>query len=92
MNNKELVQQLSSRVSLTQQKTSTLLQAFVGELQEQLLNDNMVHIQHFGDLSVRKLGERLSVHPKTGERTLTPPKLQVVFRQSPELKEEMSNG
>ncbi len=92
MNNKELVQQLASRVSMTQQKTGRLLQALVAEIQEQLLDDKVVHIQRFGDLSVRKRNERLSVHPKTGQRTLTPPKMQVVFRQSTELKEELNNG
>ena len=92
MNNKDLLQQVASRLSLSQHKTESLLQAFVATVQEQLLADNAVHIQRFGDLSVRKRNERLSVHPKTRERTLTPPKLQIVFRQAPELKEELNNG
>lgn len=91
MNNKELISTLSSKLNLSKEDVSGLLNAFTSCCKEQLLEDNSVGFQSFGTFEVRKKEERISVHPVTQERTLIPPKLVLSFKQSNILKEKLNS-
>lgn len=90
MNNKELISTLSSKLNLTKEEVSTLLETFTNSCKEQLLDNNIIGFQSFGTFEVRKKEERISVHPVTQIRTLIPPKLVVTFKQSNILKEKLN--
>lgn len=90
MTTKELIADIAGQTHMSKTQTTTLLDATVETIIEELMEGRTVRIQNFGDLEVKKKNERLSVHPKTGVRTLTPPKLQISFKQSNNLKEDIN--
>ena len=53
-----------------------------------LCEGDSVSIQGFGTFEVRKKNERVSVHPKTQQRTLIPPKLTLNFKCSNTMKDK----
>ncbi len=79
-------------MGLPKEQVSTLLQGTTEIITENLLDGKNIHIQDFGDLEVRKKNERVNVNPKTGVRTLTPPKLQLCFKQNARLKDAFPKG
>jgi DNA-binding protein HU-beta len=89
MNHKELVDSMSAKLNLTKTETDKLLENVVSVFAEQLAEGNTIALQGFGNFEVRKKEERISVHPVTRARTLTPPKLAVNFKQSSILKEKL---
>lgn len=90
MNHKELISTLSSKLNLSKEDVSTLLETFNDCCKEQLEESNTIGFQSFGTFEVRKKEERISVHPVTHIRTLIPPKLVVSFKQSSILKEKLN--
>ena len=48
-----------------------------------------VQLQGFGALEIKERAPRTIVHPRTGERTVTPGKNQVVFRPTVNIKDEL---
>lgn len=90
MNNKELISTLSSKLNLSKEETTTLLETFTNCCKKQLEEHNTIGFQSFGTFEVRKKEERISVHPVTQIRTLIPPKLVVTFKQSNILKEKLN--
>lgn len=91
MNNKELISTLSSKLSLSKEEISVLLETFTDCCKEQLVENNIIGFQGFGTFELRKKEERISVHPITQIRTLIPPKLVVSFKQSSVLKEKLNS-
>ncbi len=91
MTTKELVTTLVTESGLSKSQVTALLTATVDTMTNAFLEGKGVHIQNFGDWEVKKKNERVSVHPRTKVRTLTPPKMQLMFKQNPTLKEELKN-
>ncbi|MCM1107850.1 MAG: HU family DNA-binding protein [Clostridium sp.] len=89
MNNKEFIVELSRRLGYTNKDTTSIVSALVGEMTEQLVDENVISIQGFGTFEVKKKLERVVVNPVTQQRMLVPPKLVVNFKPSPLLKEKM---
>ena len=87
MTTQQIIAEISRRTDLSKEQVSTLLQGTTEIITDNLLDGKSIHIQDFGDLEVRKKNERVNVNPKTGVRTLTPPKLQLCFKQNTRLKE-----
>ncbi len=91
MTTKELIATLAAETGISKGQVADLLGATTEIITQALLDNKTVHIQNFGDLEIKKKNERLSVHPRTGVRTLTPPKLQLSFKQNAALKDELKN-
>ena len=91
MTQKELISETAKSLDMTKVQTEQLLNATSELIVQALLDGKSVMIQNFGTLEVKQKNERVTVHPKTGVRTLTPPKLQVNFKANPNLKEELKN-
>ena len=89
MNHKELVDSMSAKLNLSKTETDKLLENTVSVFTEQLVEGGSITLHGFGNFEVRKKEERISVHPLTQARTLTPPKLAVNFKQSNILKEKL---
>ena len=92
MTQKELRSETAKSLDMTKVQTEQLLNATSELIVQALLDGKSVMIQNFGTLEVKQKNERVTVHPKTGVRTLTPPKLQVNFKANPNLKEELKNA
>lgn len=92
MTTQQIVTSIAEQTELSKEDVQKLLLATTEVLTESFLNGVGVHIQDFGDLEVKKKNERVNVNPKTGVRTLTPPKLQLCFKQNSKLKEVLQKG
>ncbi len=92
MTTQQIIERISRQTQLSKEQVSELLRSTTEVLTENLLNGKSIHIQNFGDFQVRKKNERVNVNPKTGIRTLTPPKLQLYFKQNSKLKDTLLKG
>lgn len=89
MNQKNLIASISAKTNTPKDLVEKLLETTISTFIEQLVNEKIIGLQSFGNLEVRKKMERISVHPATQIRTLIPPKLVVIFKQSNILKEKL---
>ena len=89
MKHKELIDSLAKKLDLPKAETEKLLENTVSVFSEHLSEGTSIGLQGFGNFEVRKKEERISVHPVTQARTLTPPKLVVSFKQSNILKDKL---
>ena len=90
MTNKDLIAQLAERTDQTKVRTTELLNTTVSMFKDALLQGYTLHIKDFGDFLIKQRGERVSVHPKTGERTIIPEKKVLIFRQTTALKQTLN--
>jgi DNA-binding protein HU-beta len=91
MNHKELIATLASKMNAPKALVEKLLDTTVTTCTELLVDEKTIGFKGFGNLEVRKKEERLSVHPATQIRTLIPPKLVVIFKQSTILKDKLKD-
>ena len=91
MTNKDLINQIASSTSMTKTRTEELLSATVAVLQKELLGGKSVQLQNFGTLEMTRKNARTIVHPKTKELTIVPEKMQLNFKVSNTIKEELKN-
>lgn len=91
MTTRELISDIARRSGLTKIQVADLLDATEDVIVQNLLDGKSVLIQNFGTLEVKQKKERISVHPKTGIRTMVPPKQQVTFKPNQNLKEDIKD-
>ena len=91
MTNKDLINQIASSTSMTKTRTEELLSATVAVLQKELLGGKSVQLQNFGTLEMTRKSARTIVHPKTKELTIVPEKMQLSFKPSNSIKEQLKN-
>lgn len=91
MTTKELINQISSDLSITKAHTDELLSATVAVLQRELLSGKSVQLQNFGTLEMKRKSARVVVHPQTKERTTIPEKMQLTFKPNQNVKEQIKN-
>ncbi len=91
MTTKELINQISSDLSITKAHTDELLNATVAVLQRELLSGKSVQLQNFGTLEMKRKSARVVVHPQTKERTTIPEKMQLTFKPNQNVKEQIKN-
>jgi DNA-binding protein HU-beta len=92
MTNKDLISQIASSTSMTKTRTEELLSATVAVLQKELLAGKCVQLQNFGTLEMTRKNARTVVHPKTKEKTYIPEKMQLTFKASNNIKEQLKNA
>lgn len=80
MTTKELIARVAKASGATKSDTADMLDAAEDIIIQTLLDGNSVQIQNFGTLEVKTKKERISVHPRTGEKSIIPPKQQINFR------------
>lgn len=91
MKEKDLIVELSNRLSIPENQADALLTAFSESIGEYLSANDSVMIQGLGLFEVKKKAERISVNPTNGKRYLVPPKLAPVFKPSTMLKDKFKN-
>ena len=89
MTRKELISAIAADNDTTLVQAEALLSATTEIITNSLIEGQSVMLQNFGTFEIKEKKERLSVHPKTGVRTLTPPKLQVNFKPATILRDEV---
>ena len=82
MNYSELISALSQRLQLSKTEVEKSLDETTAVITAELIKSNVVSIMNFGTLEVKKRQERVGIHPNTGKKLLTPPKLIVKYRAS----------
>ena len=91
MKTKERIQHSAASSSMTKTRAEELLSATVAVLQKELLGGKSVQLQNFGTLEMTRKNARTVVHPKTKELTTIPEKMQLSFKVSNTIKEELKN-
>lgn len=91
MTTKELISLIASATSATKTHTEDLLNATTAILQKELLTGKTVQLQGFGALEMKRKSSRDIVHPKTGEKTHIPEKMQLTFKPNTTIKEKLKN-
>ena len=91
MKTKDLIQHIATTTSMSKAHTEELLNATVAVLQKELLSGKSVQLQNFGTLEMQRKSARTVVHPKTRELTTIPEKMQLTFKASNTIKEQLKN-
>lgn len=89
MTTKDLINDIAERSGIRKADVADLLGTMSDVVTENLLSGRSVMIQNFGSFEVKTRNERVSVHPKTGERKTIPAKQQISFKPNSTLKEEL---
>ena len=92
MNNKQFIAEVARRMGYSAQDTQKMVYQVVDAMVESFQEGNVVTMQNFGSLEVKKKLERIIVNPTTGQRMLVPPKLTLNFKISPTWKDKLKNG
>ena len=88
---KELIGRIAEASGLSKKKAEQLLSTSNAILRESRMAGKAVQLQGLGTLEIKERKARVIVHPRTGERVMTPSKNQLVFRPVVNLKDELKN-
>lgn len=86
---KDLIGRIASATGQSKKQVEHLLGTHNAVLRENIMAGKAVTLQGFGALEVKERAPRTIVHPRTGERTISPGKNQLVFRPVDNLKDEL---
>ena len=92
MKTKDLIQHIATSTSMPKTHTEDLLNATVAVLQKELLAGKSVQLHNFGTLEMTRKNAREIVHPKTKERTVVPEKMQLTFKATANIKDQLKNA
>ena len=87
MKTKDLIQHIATSTSMTKTHTEELLNATVAVLQKELLAGKSVQLHNFGTLEMTRKNAR-----ETKERTVVPEKMQLTFKATTNIKEQLKNA
>ncbi len=88
---KELITKIAAETGMTKKQVEELMDTTCAVMLESLCAGKTIQLMGFGTLEPKKRAPRLVVHPKTGERTMTPEKTQIVLHPANALKDELKN-
>lgn len=87
---KELTERLSNQLGYSQSSCALIVDSFLENMKQALLNGEEIKLVRFGTFSIRDKSPRKGRNPRTGE-TLTIKKRQAVtFRPSKQLRERVN--
>lgn len=86
---KDLISRIAGATGMKKKQVEHLMSTNNAILRENLMAGKTVSLQGFGALEVKERAPRTIVHPRTGERSVSPGKNQLVFRPADNLKEEL---
>ncbi len=89
MDNKELVERLSSKLGRDKKDINKLLDALVGVVKSKSCELDSIAVPSFGTFETKKKNERIVMNPSTGKRMLVPPKITLSFKVSNVLKSKL---
>jgi len=86
---KELVNEVSSELSLHKQDVTTALDIMLGTMEKALKEERRIELRGFGSFAVRKRKARSTKNPKTGTIMNIPERKTIHFTMSKSLKEAL---
>ena len=87
MDTKKFIEELSSRLDLSVNTVTMLIESLNKEFAETSSEMDGIIVPGFGSFEPKLREERVAVHPSTGKKLLVPPRIILSFRQSPVLKQ-----
>ena len=92
MDNRKLTETLSRTLDVSIETVGLLIDGLSKAIGEKGAELQSVSIPSFGTFEPKKKNERIALHPASGKRLLLPPKVSLVFRPSPTLKQRIKDG
>jgi len=89
---KEFIGLIADASSLSKKDAEHLLATSNAIIRENLMAGKAIQLQGMGVLEIKERKERVIVHPKTGERMVSPGKKQLVFRPMANMKEVLKKA
>ena len=86
---KELIGLIAETSKLSKTKVEELLTTSNAIIRENLMDGKTIQLQGLGALEIKSRKERVIIHPRTGERIVSPAKNQLVFRPMTNMKDEL---
>jgi integration host factor subunit beta len=88
---KDLINQVSSELSLQKQDVNAAVNIILKTMSDALAEERRVEIRGFGSFSIRKRKSRRTKNPKTGMTMDIPERKTLHFTMSKSLKESLIN-
>jgi len=89
---KDFISLIANQSGLSKKETEQMLSAMNAIVRENLMDGKSIQILGLGALEVKERKARTIVHPRTGERSISPSRSQLVFRPVANLKDELKNN
>lgn len=89
---RDLVQRISDSTGQTKGLVRDIIQRFLDEVSQELVNGNRLEFRKFGVFEVRQRPGRIAQNPKTLEKVPVPPKRVVKFKVGNVLKQRVEDG
>ena len=86
----DLAEAVYQKVGLSRAESSELVEQFIANIGDALVEGQSVKLSSFGTISVRSKSERIGRNPKTGEEVPISPRKVLVFKPSNVLKDKIN--
>lgn len=86
---KEFIGLISEASGLSKKEAEQLLTTQNAIIRENLMAGKAIQLQGLGAFEVKERKARAIVHPRTGERSISPSRNQLVFRPVANIKDEI---
>ena len=88
---KDFISLIANQSGLSKKETEHLLTSMNAIVRENLMDGKSIQILGLGALEIKERKARTIVHPRTGERSVSPSRNQLVFRPVANIKDELKN-
>lgn len=92
MKKSDLVNALAKEVSLSQKKSSEVVDFIFDKMRNAIVEGERIEIRSFGTFNVKSYKQRKGRNPKTGTLVDVPPKKLPFFKMGKELKKALIKG
>lgn len=89
MTKKEIVKQISERLSVPQLIIKDIVQQTFDSIIDTLIEHGRIELRNFGVFEVKKRKGRSARNPRSGEKVLVPEKVVVTFKPGKEMEEKV---
>lgn len=89
---KDFISLIANQSGLSKKETEQLLASMNAIVRENLMDGKSIQILGLGALEIKERKARTIVHPRTGERSVSPSRNQLVFRPVANIKDELKNN
>ncbi len=91
MNKSELIKSLSEQTNISLDEATLVVNTFVDNMKNALLEGDHVEIRGFGSFKVKEYGAYAGRNPRTGQKVAVESKRLPFFRAGKELKEFLND-
>ncbi|MCH5236574.1 MAG: HU family DNA-binding protein [Muribaculaceae bacterium] len=92
MDNKTIVDHISRKLDISRESVNMMIESLSKVFGNCGAEMDTISISGFGNFEPRKRQERIALHPASGKKLLVPPRITMVFKSSPILKQRINDG